>query len=581
MRHHRAKYAFEPERYERELVGIFEAVSALDDVDAKQLARVLARFPKDGSGLFSKSELIRGVRHLAPRFGWDPVPFARKVRMKPVRTQSGVAPVTVLTKPWPCPGRCIFCPNDVRMPKSYLAMEPGAQRAAQNRFDPYAQTMARLYAFFVNGHLVDKVELIILGGTWSFYPESYQIWFIKRCFDAMNDFAGEFVRPDERHVDFEDLDVELHGSRLERTYNQVVSDFLSDVPEFETATWEALEAAHETNETSGARCVGLVVETRPDHIDEAEVERIRRLGATKVQIGYQSMSDEVLAANKRGHDVAATRRAMRLLRQAGFKIHAHWMPNLYGSSVDHDREDFRVVFDDPAFRPDELKIYPTSLIESAELMAYWERGDWRPYDDEELVSLLVDCLARVPRYCRVTRVIRDIPSHDIVIGNKTSNLREVAEKRMREDGVAQHDIRSREIRGQTVAPDALHTKETTFETSTSNEVFLEYVNDEDRIAGFLRLSLPKTKPFIEELAVSAIIREVHVYGAVVGLGDDAGGRAQHAGLGRQLVTRAIELAREHGYEDVAVIAAIGTRDYYRSLGFEDGRLYQHRSTRRS
>ncbi len=575
------KYQFEPERYRRELEGIYEAVRALPDVDTRTLTKLLGRYPKDGRFMFSKSELIRGVRHFADALGWDPAPFAEKLRMKPIRTASGVAPVTVLTKPFPCPGRCIFCPNDVRMPKSYLAMEPGAQRAMQNKFDPYAQTMSRLHAFLVNGHVVDKVELIILGGTWSFYPEAYQIWFIKRCFDAMNDFVSDSAPPDARNVDFERLETNLAGAALDATYNHVVSRFIEGeqgelVKDWESASWSELEAAHAKNESASSRCVGLVVETRPDRIDLEEVKRIRRLGATKVQIGYQALDDRILAMNERGHDVAATRRAMHLLRSVGFKIHAHWMPNLYGSDLERDVEDFARIFDDEDFRPDELKLYPTSLIESAELMKHYLSGAWVPYDDEALVGLLERCMVRVPRYCRLTRVIRDIPSHDIVVGNKTSNLREVAESRLRARGIAQVDIRSREIRGRAVQGELTH-RETRYDAGVSEEVFLEAVIEDDRIVGFLRLSLPRGEGVIDELRGAAIIREVHVYGAVVGIGERSAQGAQHAGLGRRFVERACSIAADAGYARVAVISAIGTRGYYRTLGFADGALYQVRA----
>jgi elongator complex protein 3 len=531
-----------------------------------------------------------------------------RLRKKPVRTLSGVATVTVLTKPFPCPGRCIFCPNDVRMPKSYLSDEPGAQRAAQHAFDPYLQTYFRLRALSNIGHPVDKVELIVLGGTWSFYPEAYQIWFVLRCFEALNDFvpgtagAGDPASPlAPGALPFDQLDgdraaeirpangdaasvAETAAQINDRTgYNRTVASFLRRhhdgklLDTSETATWEQLEAAQTTNERAAARCVGLVLETRPDHLDEDEVLRLRRLGATKVQIGFQSLSDEVLALNHRGHDVDATRRAVTLLRHAGFKLHAHWMPNLYGSSPDLDLEDFQRIFDQPELRPDELKIYPCSLIESAELIDYYRRGDWRPYTDEELTDVLVGCLERVPPWCRITRVIRDIPSQDIVVGNQRTNFRQLAEQALARRGGCCRDIRSREIRGRQVEGEGLHLRAHSYSTGVGEEVFLEYVDGEERIAGFLRLSLPREESFVEELAASAMIREVHVYGALAGLGEAAEGRAQHQGLGRQLIEEAARRATAAGYRNLAVISAIGTREYYRRQGFGDGRLYQHRA----
>ncbi len=548
-------YAFEPERYERELAALIGELERSPELAPRGYQRLLRRYPKDGSGLFSKSEIIRGFRHLNATRGWqrDEGAFVERLRMKPVRTASGVAPVTLLTKPYPCPGRCIFCPSDVRMPKSYLSDEPGAQRAAQHAFDPYAQTLSRLLTYRNTGHRVDKVELIVLGGTWSHYPESYQRWFVTRAFDALNDFAGwpEGDPPPaaERAIAWDELDERVDGARPRGGYNRVVRDHARRAGEAEAAEragWRELERAQRVNESAAARCVGLVLETRPDHLPAAEVVRLRRLGATKVQIGYQSLDDAVLAANRRGHDVAATRRAMRRLRAAGFKIHAHWMPNLYGSDPERDRQDFARIFADPDFRPDELKLYPCSLLESAELMRYWRDGRWRPYGRDELLELLVDCLVRTPEYCRLTRVIRDIPGTDIVAGNRTTNFRQLVEAELARRGLAARDIRAREVRHRAVRAGQLELRELAYATSVGEERFLQYVTPDDRLAAFLRLSLPARPVAIDEIATSAMIREVHVYGRLVGLGQRRDGRSQHLGLGTRLVERAAELAAAAG-----------------------------------
>ena len=613
-------FPFDPREHAAELEAIIGAIEGAPRFGSRDLHELLRRHPKNGRGFFSKSELIRGYRALRPGSASERT-FVERVRMKPVRTRSGVAPVTVLTKPFPCPGRCIFCPSDVRMPKSYLSSEPGAQRAAEHQFDPFRQTLARLRSFHHTGHPTDKVELIVLGGTWSSYPEAYRVWFVLRCFEAMNGFAAtsraaarDPLARFEPDVDFRDLDETIEGAALDRDYNRVVSDWTSAHPRAadqasrQTATWAELEAAQRENETAAVRCVGLSLETRPDRLDRAEVLRMRRLGATKVQIGIQSMDDEVLTLNRRGHDVARTRRAVRLLRGAGFKIQAHWMPNLHGSTPARDRADFDRLFADPDVRPDELKVYPCSLIESAELMAYHRRGAWRPYERGELLDVLVHGLGAAPRYCRLTRVIRDIPGTDIVTGNRTTNMRQVAEAEARARGVRCRDIRAREVGGRRVAPERLRLRRVDYEAASGREVFLEFVTADDRIAGFLRLRLPapaarggpegprsdrravrcraarpspaaRTALCLPELAGKAIIREVHVYGAVVGLGEREKGRSQHAGLGRRLIAEAVEVAREAGFEQVAVISSVGTREYYRRLGFEDGELYQHRPTR--
>ena len=578
-------FQFEPEVYEKQLAALIAEIEVLALFDQASYESVLRRYPKDGSGFFSKSEIIQGFRYLSRKLDWarDEVAFLEKLRMKPVRTLSGVAPVTVLTKPYPCPGKCIFCPSDVRMPKSYLSDEPGAQRAAQYQFDPFNQSLSRLLTYHNTGHNVDKAEVIVLGGTWSSYPEAYQIWFVKRCFDALNAFSPEtptpYVTRPKTAFDFRDMNVEVDGRSMARSYNSIVAGALDclepTVSPLEVADWGALELAQKRNESAVARSVGLVVETRPDNLHLEEVLRIRRLGATKVQIGYQSLSDRVLALNRRGHDVADIRRATKLLRQAGFKIHAHWMPNLLGSTPELDVEDFERLFDDPDFRPDELKIYPCSLVESAELMGYYERREWLPYSQSELTWVLTECLRRTPEYCRITRVIRDIPGTDIVTGNKVTNLRQVAEEEIRLRGLESRDIRAREIRHRSVDPSRLTLRRLDYDTGLGREVFLQFVTPEDRIAAFLRLSLPARQIQIPEIESSAMIREVHVYGHLAAIGQRLGARSQHLGLGRRLIRRARKIATEENYRNLAVISAVGTRPYYRRLGFSDGPLYQH------
>lgn len=606
------KYTIDLDTHGAALLNILREATQNSDISHQKLNALVRKYAKPGGGMYTRSDLIYAYREMAGSHGLPPYSdvVVERLRLKPVRTSSGVTPVTILTKPFPCPGTCIFCPNDVRMPKSYLSDEPGAQRAEQNSFDPYLQTYSRLASYYNTGHPTDKIEIIILGGTWSFYPESYQIWFIKRVFDALHDFGKGIDRRDEvenlireksqLHPERNITNVTVHGSELQQTYNQVVQSVYRDemrrsvelaqaiargeqprsvVDEF--ATWEELEAAHFENETAACRSVGLVIETRPDHISIEETLRIRRLGCTKVQIGFQSLNDHVLKVNKRGHNVAATRRAVKLLRQAGFKIHAHWMPNLYGSSPQDDVEDYRRMFDDPDFRPDELKVYPCSLIESAELMQRYEDGSWKPYTHDELLYVLTESFKLTPEYCRLTRVIRDIPSTDIVVGNQLTNFRQIAENELAKQGIRSPDIRAREIRFRQVQAEDLRLDELWYTSGCSDEVFLQYITPERDIAGFLRLSLPKEAPITDELTGAAMIREVHVYGQSLEIGESSSGRAQHLGLGKQLIERAVEIVREHGYQRLAVISAVGTREYYRRRGFEDGKLYQIRDLRES
>jgi elongator complex protein 3 len=466
------------------------------------------------------------------------------------------------------------------MPKSYLADEPGCQRAAQNRFDPYLQTWNRLAAYREMGHPTAKVELLVLGGTWSAYPEAYQCWFVSRGFEALSDFGagvdgrGAAEREAAAFAARSAAPAEARGR-----YNEVVAAWLRDHASARLAPrppdWERVQRAQRDNEGAGARCVGLVLETRPDEVTPAELVRMRRLGATKLQIGAQSLDDAILAANRRGHDVAATRRAVALARGAGMKLLLHWMPNLLGATPASDRADFARLFEDPALRPDELKIYPCSLVETAELMEHYAHGEWTPYTHEDLVDLLADCLVRVPEWCRVTRVIRDIPSPDIAAGNRRTNLRETVEARVAARGGRLREIRAREVRREASRDAAVTVTERSYDTSIGRELFLEAATDGDRIAGFLRLALPEAEAPLAELRGAALVRELHVYGASADFSERSPAKAQHAGLGARLAREAARLARRAGHARLAVISAVGTRAYWRRLGFSDGELYQH------
>lgn len=523
------------DQHQSALLALFDAIRADANLTRQKLNHLIRQHITTGNYPVPQEKIVEAYRQLVARgtLTFDRVLFER-LRLKPIRTISGVTPVAVMTAPYPCPGTCIFCPSADGFPKSYLPLEPGAQRAEEHHFDPFEQTTARMHTLETIGHPTDKIELLILGGTWSAYPPKYQEWFVQRCLDAMNERDS--------------------SSLLE---------------------------AQRTNETAAHRNVGMVMETRPDHIPLDEVRRLRWLGATKVQMGAQSLDDKILQANCRGHTVADTRRAMRLLRLAGFKLHLHWMPNLFGTTLESDRVDFARLWDDPALRPDELKIYPCSLIEGTELYARWQRGEYRPYTQQELVDLLIACKSRVPPYCRINRVVRDIPASYIVAGNTTSDLRVVVQRAMRERGLQCQCIRCREVRSEKIVAEELRLNVLTYSTDVTIEHFISFVTPRNRLAGFLRLALPSPDApraeILDEIRGCAMIREVHVYGRALEIGIESDGEAQHAGLGTRLIERAIQIAREAGFNRIAVISAIGTREYYRKHGFELGELYMARS----
>lgn len=537
------------------LLQIIRKIAEIEDPVDQDVAQIISKHPSSSSKTFSKSQIIEFYSKNKKELNLTSQKekkFLNVIKMKKVRTISGVTPVAILTKPFPCPGNCIYCPNDPQMPKSYLSMEPGAQRALSNEFDPYLQVYNRLVAYNKIGHRTDKVELIVLGGTWSFYPEEYQIWFIKRSFDALNDFKHD-IKVEYREI----------GGKKEK----------------ESASWEELFTSQKKNESAKSRCVGLVLETRPDYITQSEIIRLRKLGATKIQIGVQSLDDEILKLNKRGHLVEFTKNAFKILRSAGFKIHAHWMPNLYGSSPKKDIQDFKKLFSDESFRPDELKIYPCSLIKDTGLFNLYKKKKWRPYTETQLLTVLKECLSFTPRYCRLTRVVRDISSDDIVAGNKKSNFRQIVEKSLEEDRIKINEIRYREIKSEKVKMSNLKMAITEYSTSNSTEYFIEYVTKDDKVAAFLRLSLPTEKSIIKEIDGSSIIREVHVYGETVDIGKEEKDLAQHMGLGSRLIEEAEEISKNHGFSKISVISSIGTRGYYSKKGYKLKELYQVKKLR--
>ncbi len=507
-----------------------ELEAHIDSLTPRKVQAVLRRHPRPGGGLFTRDYLLRAYRQLCAtgQMTFDPR-LARHLRRKPTRTVSGVAPVTVLTKPHPCHGHCIYCPSVPEAPKSYLPDEPGVQRAIRFDYDPFTQTAGRVRAFQNIGHPTDKVELLILGGTWTDYPPDYREWFVRRCLDGLNGAAAR-----------------------------------------------SLSEAQRLNETSPHREVGLVVETRPDSISATEVRHLRRLGVTKVQLGVQSLDDHILTLNRRGHTVAQSRAAVRRLRLAGFKIVLHWMPNLLGATPESDLTDFQRLWSDPALRPDELKIYPCLLIKGTELYDLWREGKYQPYDEETLVELLASCKSTIPPYCRVNRLMRDIPAPNIVAGVARSNLRQVVQRRMAEEGSICRCIRCREVRDAPVDPATLRPTTLFYETDATLEHFLAYETPEGQLAGFLRLSLPQVPPDPEELRGCAVVRELHIYGPALGLGDRKEGRPQHIGLGTRLLESARRIAGDAGYPRLAVIAAVGTRPYYRRRGFRLVGTYMQR-----
>lgn len=544
---------------------------------------------------------------------WEVTPqlearFVRSVRMKPRRTASGVATITVITRPHSCSSNCLYCPCDLRMPKSYIANEPACQRAEQAFFDPYIQVAARLRALHQMGHSIDKVELIVLGGTWSDYPTSYQYWFVHELFRALNDWPAspqaiekrlDWYRSYGMHNAEEALRSFVANQQAAvdagtASYNQAFHKLYdTSTPHQEawshmSATLEELLYQQQKNETAACRVVGLVIETRPDTITATPLTMFRQLGCTKIQIGIQSTRQEILDANLRQMTTAQIKRAFSLIRLYGFKIHSHLMINLLGATPEADKNDFTTFVTDPGYLPDEIKLYPCALVEGTQLVKAYQAGSWHPYSQEELVDVLVHDVMAAPAYVRISRMIRDISSTDILVGNKHTNLRQMVEQRLaaQEQACQVQEIRFREINQQQVQAKELTLQDHSYDTAVSEEHFLQWVTTTNKIAGFCRLSLPHWDQLLagtcdvraDELVVQpgqAMVRELHVYGQALSLGTE-GASAQHQGLGQKLLIQASTIAANAGYTSLNVISSVGTRAYYRAQGFRDAGLYQRK-----
>lgn len=594
-----------------EIIAQLNAGAHLDEDELERIIRSYNKRLEPGSKTYAKKRLLpyylRTKEAEPERFArWHIDAATEKrlialLRVKPRRTASGVATITVMTKPWRCTSNCIYCPNDVRMPKSYLGDEPVCQRAERNYFDPYLQVTSRLRALHQMGHVTDKVELIVLGGTWSDYPVSYQTWFMTGLFRALNDGAdaenkvaplrahyrllGLTSRRDDVNAAVASVQASVNEGAV--TFNDAINELYLSNPAWraasaeQTATLAELHEEHARNVRAKHRVVGLVVETRPDTITPQNLTLLRSFGCTKIQIGVQSLDEEILAQNHRTITRSKIEEAFALLRIFGFKIHAHMMLNLLGSTPESDKQDYARFVTEAPFQPDEVKLYPCSLVQGTGLVAHYKNKTWRPYTHDELLDVLVADTLITPSYLRISRMIRDISAHDIMVGNKKANLRQMVEGAIEKAGASKemNEIRFREVSTGEVDVAELVLDEVTYETSNTREFFLQWITPEKKIAGFLRLSLPHTdyvEAHTSELPVGpreAMIREVHVYGKVAGL-HKAGEGAQHLGLGKQLITRATQLAHEAGYKKLNVISAVGTRGYYESLGFVESGLYQ-------
>lgn len=595
-----------------QIIELLRAGEAVDDAKITSLCRAANAGVADVSRHISKKKLMPfylRVHENEPgrweSWGLDDAleeQLLAVLKTKPGRTASGVATITVITKPWPCGSNCLYCPNDLRMPKSYIYDEPACRRAERSFFDPYLQVASRLFTLEQMGHVTDKIELIVLGGTWTDYPSEYRRWFVRELFAALNDDAqARRAKCAKLRAAYADAGVSCDDDELARqvvalqervnigelNYNDawpaLYGPKTSAWPTaalWQRATMDEVFAQHTLNVDGAHRVVGLVVETRPETLDVDVLTELRALGCTKVQIGVQTLDPAVMCANHRPSTIEQIERAFALLRAFGFKIHAHFMANLHGSTPESDIIGYRRFVTESPYQPDEIKLYPCALIGGTGLERLYNQGLWRPYTEDELLEVLVADTLATPPFIRISRMIRDFSADDIVAGVKKTNFRQMVERELEDRRGEVSEIRFREIGSAKVSADELRMTDYRYETAFTCEHFLQWVDGLGRIAGFLRLSLPESSMCDELRGLpqplgQAMIREVHVYGKATAI-DHEGKSAQHIGLGRQLVEHACELARDAGFASINVISAVGTRNYYRKLGFAENGLYQSR-----
>lgn len=437
---------------------------------------------------------------------------------RPVRSLSGVVNISVLTKPYPCPGNCLYCPAQEDMPKSYLKGEPAAQRAHNLKYDPYEQVIQRIKVLEMEGHNTDKIDLRIIGANWSSYPKSYKDKFVALCFHACNN--GLKKKP------------------------------LKNI---------SLEKEQKKNEKAKHRVIGLAVETRPDYITEKEINHLRKLGVTRVELGIQSIYDDILEKNRRGHKVEASIKATELLKNAGFKITYQMMPNLYGSSIKKDLEMFKILFNSSKYQPDSLKIYPLVVVKEAPLYKLWKNKKHKSYSLIQLKKLLEDIKLSLPYYVRVERVIRDIPSqYALNEASKITNLRQILHDELKEKGLSCKCIRCREVKDNFKDEPAVLFRQD-YDASNGKEIFLSFEDKERKnLFAILRLRINKNK---------ALVRELHTYGQQLAISSKEQA-PQHKGLGKSLVKEAEKIAfKEFRCKELSIISGIGVRPYYRKLGY--------------
>ena len=545
------------------------------EAEVLHLKRQLAK--QTGTKMMNKAELLAIYRQLVKVKKLKPNQQTESIlKKRHVRTLSGVAPIAVLTKPFPCPGKCVYCPTERQMPKSYLSNEPAVMRAQLCDFHPFKQVALRIQALQNNGHQTDKLELIVMGGTWNHLPKKYQLWYVYSCFKAAN---NPLIKVKNQKSKVKNASQNSKSIKDKKDKIEIPANI--KLKNQSQVTWADLYAEQKKNEKAKCRIIGLTLETRPDSINFKEALKMREFGCTRVEIGVQHLDNEILKLSQRGHGVEQTIEATKILRSLGFKITYHMMLNLPGSNPTKDFKMFQQLFSDPNFQPDQIKIYPCVVNKFAPLYKIWKAKKYRPYTDAQLKKLLIKIKSIVPPYVRIIRVIRDIPEESIEAGNKITNLRHLLKTDCK-------CIRCREVGHQLAANNKQPTTNNKipklvirkYKVSTGTEYFLSYESPDEKILyAFCRLHIPKTIPLLTKEGVgevnktywihsTPIIRELHTYGQMVSVNGKMKSASQHKGLGKKLILQAEKIAKKNKFSSLAVISGIGVREYYKNQGYK-------------
>ena len=478
----------------------------------------------------------------------------KALQRKPVRTISGVSPVAIMTSPKMCPhGKCLYCPggpaSEFSSSQAYTGHEPAAARGKHTDYDPYLQTILRLEQLRNIGHPVNKIELIVMGGTMTSRSHDYQVWFVKRALQAMNDYSPETVEP--------------NPSNAERLFKP------------EKNSWEYLENVKTKNETNNIRCIGITFETKPDWCGQEQIDRMLRLGGTKTEIGVQTTYERINREMHRGHGVEASITANKKLRDSGFKVGFHMMPGQPGMSKEMCIQDFKEIYSQPTWKPDYLKIYPTLVVEGTRVYDSWHNGEFNPLSSDEAATVVAKAMKNTPPYVRIQRVQRDIPADYIEGGVQKSNLRQLAWQKLEEMNESCNCIRCREVGHADGIPTNVELDSMQYSACGGEEYFISIEDfDKNILVGFARLRIPDN-PHREELSNdTAIVRELHVYGNETEIGSVSNTDWQHQGYGQQLIRKAEHIAEENGFSKISVISGIGVREYYRNkLDYHQDGIY--------